>query len=305
MSFSQDVRQALQNTILDKDQSFSCLYGMLLYSRTFTPQRICFQSESETVAILFPKLMHTVFSFSPEAVTLERGRGGLYSLSLQNEQQIATICNRYHIHLDDRQINLCNIVQNSMPAFFAGVFLTCGSIMDPNKSYHLEFVTPTATLCNDLCIFLNQLLGIKGHILQRKQTFVLYIKDSEQIEDILTFMGAQQCTLDLMNIKIKKDMRNKANRVRNCDAANIDKVVSAAMRQTEEILWIAEKKGLDTLPPDLKALAELRLENPELSLKELGELLQPPIGRSGVNHRFQKLSLLAKELHFHAGDQTR
>jgi hypothetical protein len=277
---------------------------MLLYSRTFTESHICFQSESETVAALFPQLLHTVFSVPPQLVVPERGRGGLYCFSIQDAAQIAVICQRYHIQPTDRQIDLRNVVQNSMPAFFAGVFLTCGSIMDPNKSYHMEFVAPTETLCNDLRIFLHQLLGIKGHILQRKQAFVLYIKDSEQIEDILTFMGAQQCTLDLMNIKIKKDMRNKANRVRNCDAANIDKVVSAAMRQTAEIRWIAEKQGLDSLPADLKELAELRLENPELSLKELGELLQPPISRSGVNHRFQKLSLLAKELHFHAGDQT-
>ena len=303
MSFSQDVRQALKRTILDKDQAFSCLYGILLYSRVFTSEQICLQSESETIVDLLPQLLHTVFSFPKGTVTVERGRGGLYSLSLQNSAAVAEICERYHIHLDNRQINLCNIVQNSMPAFLAGVFLTCGNLMDPNKSYHLEFVTPTSVLCNDLSLFLQQLLNIKGHIFQRKQSFVLYVKDSEQIEDILTFMGAQQCTLDLMNIKIKKDMRNKANRVRNCDAANIDKFVSAAMRQTEEILLLAEKRGLDTLPPDLQELAELRLENPELSLKELGELLHPPIGRSGVNHRFQKLSMMAKELREHVGTE--
>ena len=157
MSFSQDVRQALKRTILDKDQAFSCLYGILLYSRVFTSEQICLQSESETIVDLLPQLLHTVFSFPKGTVTVERGRGGLYSLSLQNTAAVAEICERYHIHLDNRQINLCNIVQNSMPAFLAGVFLTCGNLMDPNKSYHLEFVTPTSVLCNDLSLFLQQL----------------------------------------------------------------------------------------------------------------------------------------------------
>ena len=102
-----------------------------------------------------------------------------------------------------------------------------------------------------------------------------------------------------MNIKIRKDMRNRANRIRNCDEANIDKVVSAAMRQTEDILWIIRCNRMETLPEELRELAQLRLENPELSLKELGEMLSVPIGRSGVNHRFQKIAAIAKELRSH------
>ena len=129
--------------------------------------------------------------------------------------------------------------------------------------------------------------------------YVLYLKDSEHIEDTLTYMGAQQCTIELMNIKIRKDMRNRANRIRNCDEANIDKVVSAAMRQTEDILWIIRCNRMETLPEELRELAQLRLENPELSLKELGEMLSVPIGRSGVNHRFQKIAAIAKELRSH------
>lgn len=109
-------------------------------------------------------------------------------------------------------------------------------------------------------------------------------------------MGAQQCTIELMNIKIRKDMRNKANRVRNCDEANINKVVSAAMRQMQDIQLIIRCGQLEAMSPELQELAELRLENPELSLKELGELLSNPIGRSGVNHRFQKIAAMAEEL---------
>jgi len=133
-------------------------------------------------------------------------------------------------------------------------------------------------------------------MIQRKKSYVLYIKDSECIEDTLTFMGAQQCAMDIMNVKIRKDMRNKANRLRNCDEANINKVVNAAIKQTEDILLLMKYNELDDMSPEIKEAAKLRLENPELSLKEIGELLTVPIGRSGVNHRFKKIAAAAKEL---------
>ena len=109
-------------------------------------------------------------------------------------------------------------------------------------------------------------------------------------------MGAQQCTLELMNIKIHKDVRNKANRIRNCDAANIDKVVAASAKQVEDIHLIESVQGLESLPADLLELAQLRLENSEASLKELGNMLSSPVGKSGVNHRLRKISILADEL---------
>ena len=201
----------------------------------------------------------------------------------------------YHIHPEKREIRLSNLVNNSLSAFLAGVFFGCGSVIDPNKEYHLEFNTPSALLCGDLQKVLGS-IGVAGRSLVRKNMYVLYLKDSEHIEDTLTCMGAQQCTIELMNIKIRKDMRNKANRVRNCDEANINKVVSAAMRQMQDIQLIIRCGQLEAMSPELQELAELRLENPELSLKELGELLSNPIGRSGVNHRFQKIAAMAEEL---------
>ena len=125
---------------------------------------------------------------------------------------------------------------------------------------------------------------------------VVYLKHSEQIEDLLTFMGAQQGTIDFINIEILKNVRNKANRISNCDMANINKVMLAAERQIKDILLIDERMGLDALSPDLQQMALLRMDNPELSLKELGELLDPPIGRSGVNHRLKRLQVLADSL---------
>ncbi len=302
MSFSNDVREEIARSITDRDRQFACLYGVLLYCRTFTEQQIILQSESQVFAQLMPTLFRAVFrtELKPDVRMVARGSDQyMVSYTITEPTQIQQICNTYHIRPKQREIYLSNLVNNSLSAFLAGVYFGCGSIMDPNKEYHLEFNTPSELLCGDLQKLLKNINVSGGHIL-RKNMHVFYIKDSEQIEDTLTYMGAQQCTIELMNIKIHKDMRNKANRVRNCDEANINKVVTAALRQTADIQWIIRCGKLDTLPSELKELALLRLENPELSLKELGELLSVPIGRSGVNHRFHKLSAIAEELRGHS-----
>ena len=238
----------------------------------------------------------------PDVRTISRGGDqSMVSYTITDAAQISRICEVYHIRPEKREIRLSNLVNNSLSAFLAGVFFGCGSMIDPNKEYHLEFNTPSELLCSDLQKLLGS-IGISGGQLLRKNMYVLYLKDSEHIEDTLTYMGAQQCTIALMNIKIRKDMRNKANRVRNCDEANINKVVGAAIRQIQDIQWITQCGQLEALSPELQELAELRLENPELSLKELGELLSEPIGRSGVNHRFQKIAAFAEELRKRAAD---
>lgn len=301
MSFSGDVREEIARSITDRDRQYACLYGVLLYCRTFTEQQIVLQSESPVFARLMPTLFRAVFrtELKPDVRTIARGgEQSMISFTITEPAQIRQICETYHIRPAQREVHLSNLVNNSLGAFLAGVYFGCGSVMDPNKEYHLEFNTPSELLCGDLRKLLRN-IGVTGGQILRKNMYVFYLKDSEQIEDTLTYMGAQQCTIELMNIKIRKDMRNKANRVRNCDEANINKVVSAAMRQTADIQWIDRCGRLDTLPPELKELAKLRLENPELSLKELGELLSEPIGRSGVNHRFQKISAIAKELRGH------
>ncbi len=299
MSFANEVREEIARGINDRDRQFACLYGILLYCRTFSAEQIVLQTENAVLSNLLPTLFRTVLHIQLEPDThIKSGSGTNTSFMIQDDLQIQRICDTYHIHPDRREVRLSNLVNNSLSAFLAGAFLGCGSVMDPNKEYHLEFNTPSDLLCADLQKLLTS-IGVSGRKINRKNMVVLYIKDSEQIEDTLTYMGAQQCTIALMNIKIRKDMRNKANRVRNCDEANINKVVSAAMRQTEDIHVLAEHDALDKLPPELKELAFLRLENPELSLKELGEQLSPPLGRSGVNHRFQKIAANAEELRKH------
>lgn len=295
ISFSNQVKQELCTTITDRDKAYACLYGMLLFARQLRQDEILMQSESEAFYELMPRLFRQVFGDRVQP-RMETGQHGtLYSVSLTDPEQVRIVLERYHITLPERPLEMTNVVTNSLGAFTAGAFLSCGSMTDPNKEYHLEFVLP----CPQLDEPFSQILlaiGVNAKMVLRKGMPVVYLKHSEQIEDLLTFMGAQQGTIDFINIEILKNVRNKANRISNCDMANINKVMLAAERQIKDILLIDERMGLDALSPDLQQMALLRMDNPELSLKELGELLDPPIGRSGVNHRLKRLQVLADSL---------
>ena len=175
------------------------------------------------------------------------------------------------------------------------MFLSCGSVSSPEKNYHLEFVIPFLKLSNDLFSFLVELGASPKHVV-RKGYHVIYFKDSAQIEDLLTMMGATNSTLQLINVKIDKDMRNHVNRRVNFETANIDRSVVAGSRQIEAIRKIQKKKGLDSLSDGLREIAQLRLENPEASLQELEALVDGSLSRSGINHRLKRLVQIADEM---------
>jgi len=180
-------------------------------------------------------------------------------------------------------------------AFVRGAFLANGSVTDPQKGYHFEIVCDTleqATLIKGII----KSFGLEPKLIERKRYFVIYMKDGSMIVDILNVMGAHVSLMDMENVRILKDMRNDVNRRVNCETANINKTVSAAVKQLQDINYIEETKGLKYLPEQLREIAMLRQEEPELPLKELGERLNPPLGKSGVNHRLRKISALAEEL---------
>ena len=180
-------------------------------------------------------------------------------------------------------------------AYIRGAFLGGGSISNPEKTYHLEFVTHSEEYANELCKLINS-FGLNSKVIQRKNSHIIYIKEGEQIVDLLNILGAHTCLLELENIRIKKEMRNNVNRLVNCETANLSKTVNAAVRQVESIELIKASVGLQRLPKNLQEIAELRLQYPEESLKELGEMLDPPIGKSGVNHRLRKIEKIAEEV---------
>lgn len=180
-------------------------------------------------------------------------------------------------------------------AYLRGAFLSAGSMSNPEKGYHLEFV------CADMdqaCQLVDTLMvyGIKAKIVARKKYQVVYIKESEEISTLLNVIGAHRSLMSLENLRILKDMRNSINRKVNCEAANITKTVNAATKQIEDIQYIKDHYGFDNLAENLRQMAELRLEYPDATLKELGQYLVPNVGKSGVNHRLRKLSELAEKL---------
>lgn len=185
-------------------------------------------------------------------------------------------------------------------AFLRGAFLASGSISDPEKAYHLEMISHT----REQALYLTGLLesfGLHSKIITRKGNFVVYIKEGESIVDFLNIAGAHNALMRLENVRILKDMRNSVNRIVNCETANLGKTVNASLRQVENIRYIAENIGFDKLPPSLREIAELRLEYTHASLAELGQILSPPLGKSGVNHRFRKLDLVAEKHRERAG----
>jgi len=180
-------------------------------------------------------------------------------------------------------------------AFLRGAYLAAGSMSDPNKSYHVEIVCPSEVQANQIMKMLQD-FGLDAKTVLRKKYYVVYMKEGENIADFLNIIEAHKALMEFENLRILKEMRNSVNRRVNCETANITKTVTAATRQIEDIEYIRDHYGLRNLPENLRQIAEIRLEYPDAPLKELGSYLDPPVGKSGVNHRLRKISELADKI---------
>lgn len=252
--------------------------------------------ENPSVARKFSILLKRSFHVEPEVVI----RGGIHTFTLGKQEELFRILQAMKLvdekgEPEERQdfVNSM-IVQSSCcrRAFIRGAFLAGGSISNPEKSYHLEIVCSN----EEKALQLQRLIAsfnIDAKIVLRKKYFVLYIKEGSQIVDMLGVMEAHISLMDLENVRILKEMRGTVNRKVNCETANINKTVSAAVEQINDILYIRDRIGFDKLPESLQEIAFARLEQPEATLKELGDSLNPPVGKSGVNHRLRKLKELA------------
>jgi DNA-binding protein WhiA len=181
-------------------------------------------------------------------------------------------------------------------AYLRGMFLGAGILSNPYKSYHIEFVCSTQTLANDVKKLINSFVDLHAKTVQRKKNYIVYVKESGQIIDILNIIGAHSHLFAFEDVRVLKEMRNKANRASNCDSANMDKALIAAEKQLANINKIAEVKGLRFLPDKLFEVAIMRLENPDVSLVELAEMMEPPMKKSGVNNRLKKIEEIANNL---------
>lgn len=293
MSFTGEVKRELAGLEFSSEcckRAFA--YGFLLYGKSFTARSIsCATDYSEVMEAFQGTIAETVGVET--AVT--RLKSGKYVL------KVATAEGRKRtIEYFDHAVNSVSLRINRgvleedecYGAFLRGVFLSCGSIANPDKGYHLEFVIPYQNLSLDLLKILTD-YGLKAKHIIRKYSHVIYLKESESIEDLLTLMGAVNSSLELMGIKIQKNVRNKINRQMNFESANMSRSIEAGLAQVEAIEIIERKQGLDSLSDELKEVAILRRENPDMSLKQLGENLKIPISRSGVNHRLMKIIEIA------------
>ncbi len=229
--------------------------------------------------------------------------GRIYRPVLDSEHGAESVLKA--IRLIDQNGNLRNpddgvsqmVTRNSCckRAFLRDAFLCIGSISDPNKGYHLEYVCSSPELAQQLAE-MTLSFDIEARTVQRKKYYVLYIKEGSGIVDLLNIMEAPISLMNLENLRILKEMRNSINRKVNCEVANITKTVNAATKQVEDITYIRDHYGFNKLQEGLREMAEVRLEHPDATLLELGKFLDPPVGKSGVNHRLRKLSELADKL---------
>lgn len=288
MSFSQNVKEELAKHMgAARHCQLAELAAMLHFCGQYGRDKdgcytIGFQTENEAVSRKGFTLLKKTYNINTDA---EIGEG-------QMQEILAGIGD-----LDDPLDPLLIKTACCQRAFLRGVFLSSGSISDPTKGYHLEFVCNTPKKAEQLMEIL-QVFGIEGKLVLRKKYYVVYLKEGESIVDLLNICEAHVALMEFENLRILKDVRNSVNRRVNCETANISKTVNAATRQIGDIEYIRDHGGLGQLPDGLRQMAEVRLENPDAPLKELGEYLEPPVGKSGVNHRLRKLSEYAEKLRF-------
>lgn len=273
--------------------------------------RIIVTTESIYVARCYYELVRRAFSISPEVIYRKnKAVNGSYTyqiLVLSHTEAMRILEATKLIHSadasEDAYSNIYEdtvnhlVVQNlcCKKAFLKGSFLAAGSISDPQKGYHFEIVCDS----EEKALMMKEMMecfSLEPKIILRKRYFVVYLKEGSMIADMLTIMEAHISLLEFENVRILRDVRNDINRKVNCETANLNKTVNAAVKQVEDILYLKEQGKLLNLPKPLLEVADLRLEYQDASLKELGDMLNPPVGKSGVNHRLRKISNYANEV---------
>ena len=295
MSFAGDVKTELCRAPLSRKCCAQAeAYGVLLYCNTFTGTEARVVTENASFAGRLPALFKKAFRLTFDR--LPRGEGKQV-FAVDDPEKLAII--RQAFGADPRALALhlnFAVVEEACcrAAFLRGAFLAGGSVTDPRKGYHLELATSHHSVSREVLALMRE-LDQEPRSAQRKGNTVLYFKQSDQIEDFLTCVGAPIAAMEVMNAKLERDLRGKVNRRVNCDAANLDKAVEAAMSQVEAIRRLEKAGALITLPDKLREAAALRLAHPEDTLSQLAERCDPPITKSALNHRLRKLVELGKE----------
>lgn len=300
MSFSFDTKNELcRLPVQRRCCALAEAYGVLLYCHTFSSSEVRVITENPNLAARLPRLFQKAFDLRFDRRPDPAGEGGKMVFQITERKKLDHIIDL--LGYDPRQslalhINFAMVEEECCrAAFFRGCFFAGGSITDPSKRYHLELTSSHLQASRELEVLLRE-SGYPPKSVARNGSSVTYFKQSDQIEDFLTLIGAPVAAMKIMSTKLEKDLRNSVNRRLNCDSANVDKAVEAAQSQGEAIRKLQAAGRLAQLPDKLQRTAALRLEFPELSLSELAEEFDPPVTKSCLNHRLRKLVELAAEL---------
>ena len=297
LSFSNKVKkQIIQSGSQDEHCQAAEAYGLLLFSRLLDVHRSVFRTSMGAVARRAAELIAACCGVYVKvtAPASEADQRGSYTVEIPHIEQRMAITGRFGSDPDHINAGLIDS-EESRIAFLRGAFLASGTMSDPEKSFHLEIAAHSPELCTELCALMRG-MGIKCSTLMRKSGCSAYIKGSADIELLLGELGAAGAYMEVIEVRINREVSNRANRTTNCDEANITKTVTAAGAQLAAIRKIEQAGGLGSLPEELRLIARHRLDNPEMSLRELGETMEPKLSRSGVNHRLQKLMDIAKAM---------
>lgn len=298
MSFSSDVKNELTQSI-----SSACCYkaeafGMLIFGRSFSFSEISLMTEVKEIAERYCACIRDLTGVTP---TLNCTSAGKYKVTIPEKADRIKILDYFGYTGKELalRVNLANLEQTNddccSRAFIRGAFLVCGSVTDPQKDYHIEFSVQKAKLCDDLMQIISD-VGLKAKKIIRNNSYVIYSKDAESVEDFIGTMGANNAFIKVMQTRAIKDLKNQINRRSNFESANMSRSIEAGLKQVSLIEEVLEKISLDDMTEDLSTLCSLRLENPDISLDELGKLMTPELSRSAVSRRFKKLEKIAEEL---------
>lgn len=290
MSFSKNIKEELSkmSNLSKKDEVKAELLGYLITNNIdINSKKIKYSTESEYNINRFAKLLNNI-NVSKYEIDIQ---GKVFSINVKEKIELDELDCDDTVFKVNNKIN--TFVNNEMleKAFVRGSFLGSGSVNNPEKIYHLEVIYSSEQNVDYVIGILN-----KYDINAKKMNNTLYLKDGEEISKFLAFIGANSAVLKFEEIRVIRDMRNNVNRLVNCETANLNKTINAALKQIEDIKFVKKMKKFNELPLNVQEVANLRLEYPEISLVELGRMLTDPVGKSGVNYRLKQISILADEL---------
>lgn len=299
VSFSASAKAEICRNIPNKNCcAVAQCFGILLYCNSFSADGIRIITESAEFAALLPKLFKRAFGLTFDIIP-EEGTAGKRIFQITDEEKLRQIMDAYGFDLSSTvslHINLPVVEEDCCKsAFLRGAFLAGGSVTDPAKGYHLELATTHHSVARESCALIQEIIPVAAKTAQRGGGRVLYLKQMEQISDILTYLGAPVAAMGVLETHLEKDLNNKVNRRCNCDEANTSKVVEAAQEQLSAIRTLRKRGLFEHLPEKMQQAALAREAHPEASLTELAAMMEPPITKPAMNNRLKKLMAAAKE----------